>query len=206
MSGGVRGVVRRLWPAPSKGPDREYFESWDSRSDDPWGHLASDYERARYEWTLAALGGRHVGRALEVGCSLGMFTEMLAAHCDSVLGVDISEVSVTRARERLAGLDDVTFERRTLPAEMPAGPFDLIVCADVLVYWTADELRDALRAMEAQLAPGGALLLVHYRPKVRIQPLRGDEAHDIVAGATRLAHAGHDERGDHRLDLFEDRA
>lgn len=203
---GLRDMARRLWPAPSKGPDREYFESWDSRSDDPWGHLASDYERSRYEWTIAALGGRRAGRALEVGCSLGMFTEMLAAHCDSVLGVDISEVSVTRARERLAGSDNVTFERRTLPAEMPAGPFDLIVCADVLVYWTAAELRDALRAMEAQLAPGGALLLVHYRPKVRIQPLRGDEAHDIVAAETRLTHAGHDERGDHRLDLFEDRA
>ena len=203
---GLRDMARRLWPAPSKGPDREYFESWDSRSDDPWGHLASDYERSRYEWSIAALGGRRIGRALEVGCSLGMFTEMLAAHCDSVLGVDISEVSVTRARERLADVGNVTFERRTLPAEMPAGPFDLIVCADVLVYWTAGELRDALRAMEAQLSPGGALLLVHYRPKVRIQPLRGDEAHHIVAAATRLTHVAHDERGDHRLDLFEDRA
>lgn len=201
----IRSLVRRLWPAPSTGPDREYFESWDSRSDDPWGHLASEYERERYEWTIAALGGRHVGRALEVGCSLGMFTEMLARHCDDVLGVDISEVSVSRARERLADVPNVSFERRTLPAEMPAGPFDLIVCADVLVYWTADELRAALRAMEAQLAPGGALLLVHYRPKVRIQPLRGDEAHDIVAAHTRLAHTAHDERGDHRLDLFEDR-
>ena len=202
----LRAFVRNLWPAPATGPDREYFEQWDSRSDDPWGHLASDYERKRYEWTIAALGGRRVGRALEVGCSLGMFTEMLAAHCDAVLGVDISEVSVTRARERLAHVPNVGFERRTLPAEMPAGPFDLIVCADVLVYWTAGELRAALRAMEDRLAPGGALLLVHYRPKVRIQPLRGDEAHDIVAADTRLAHAAHDERGDHRLDLFEQRS
>lgn len=201
----VRRLVRRLWPAPSTGPDRAYFEQWDSRSDDPWGHLASDYERERYEWTIAALGGRHVGRALEVGCSLGMFTEMLAPHCDEVLAVDISGVSVSRARERLAHVANASFERRTLPAEMPQGPFDLIVCADVLVYWTADELRGALRAMEEQLAAGGALLLVHYRPKVRVQPLRGDEAHDLVAAETRLAHAAHDERGDHRLDLFEHR-
>ena len=209
MSGtmtGVRRLLRRLWPAPSKGPDREYFERWDSRSDDPWGHLASDYERERYEWTLAALGGRRFGRALEVGCSLGMFTEMLAQHCDEALGVDISQVSVDRARERLAEVPNVRFERRTLPAEMPEGPFDLIVCADVLVYWTADELRAALAAMEAALAPGGALLLVHYRPKVRIQPLRGDEAHDLVAAETRLAITAHEERGDHRLDLFEDAA
>ena len=204
-AGAVRRLVRRLWPAPSQGPDRAYFEQWDRRSDDPWGHLASGYERERYAWTLAALGGRRVGRALEVGCSLGMFTEMLADHCDEVLGVDISEVSVARARERLAAVPDVSFERRTLPAEMPAGPFDLVVCADVLVYWTATELRAALRAIEGALAPGGALLLVHYRPKVRIQPLRGDEAHDLVARETRLRLTAHDERGDHRLDLFEDR-
>lgn len=200
----VRRLVRRFWPAPSTGPDRAYFEQWDRRSEDPWGHLESDYERGRYEWTIGALGGRRFGRALEVGCSLGMFTEMLAQHCDEVLGVDISDVSVQRARARLADVRNVRFERRTLPAQMPDGPFDLIVCADVLVYWRAEELRAALRAIEAALAPRGALLVVHYRPKVRVQPLRGDEAHDLVTGETRLTLTAHDERGDHRLDLFED--
>ncbi|MDQ3850181.1 MAG: nodulation S family protein [Actinomycetota bacterium] len=194
-------LIRRVWPVP----DRVYFERWDRRSEDPWGHLASDYERRRYEWTLAALGGRRFGRALEMGCSLGGFTEMLAPYCDEVLGVDISEVSVERARARLAGAAHVRVERRTLPREMPAGPFDLVVCADVLYYWTAAELSGALRQIEAAVASGGVLLLVHYRPKVRVQPLRGDEVHDLVARETRLALVAHDERGDHRLDLFEDR-
>jgi SAM-dependent methyltransferase len=201
----LRRVVRRLWPAPSQGPGRAYFESWDRRSDDPWGHVASSYERDRYAWTLAALGGRRYRRALEVGCSLGIFAEQLATHCDELLAVDISEVSVARATERLAGLTHVRVERRTLPAEMPEGPFDLIVCADVLVYWTAAELRSAVRAFTAALSEGGVLLAVHYRPKVRIQPLRGDEAHDTLAAEASLALTLHEVRGEHRLDRFERR-
>ena len=133
----LRRLLRRLWPAPSKGPGQGYFESWDRRSEDPWGHVTSTYEHDRYLWTLAALGQRRFARALEVGCSLGIFTEQLAAHCDELLAVDISEVSVARAGERLARFPHVRVERRTVPAEMPEGPFDLIVCADVLVYWTA---------------------------------------------------------------------
>ena len=201
----LRRLLRRLWPAPSKGPDQGYFESWDRRSEDPWGHITSTYEHDRYLWTLAALGERRFARALEVGCSLGIFTEQLAAHCDQLLAVDISEVSVARAGERLARFPHVRVERRTVPAEMPEGPFDLIVCADVLVYWTAAELRSAVQAFTAALSEGGVLLAVHYRPKVRIQPLRGDEAHDILAAATTLKLTLHDERGDHRLDRFEAR-
>ena len=198
----LRRIARALWPAPAKGPDRHYFEAWDRRSDDPWGHLSSDYERERYAWTLSALGDRHFARALEVGCSLGAFTELLAPRCDELIGVDISEVAVERARERLAGLEHVRIERRTLPADMPDGPFDLIVCADVLVYWTRPELSAAVRAFEGMLTPGGVLLAVHYRPKVRIQPLRGDEVHDLIAAATGLEPTLHDERGEHRLDAF----
>ena len=201
----IRHLVRRVLPTPANGPGRGYFERWDRRSEDPWGHVASPVEHERYRWTLATLSGRRFRSALEVGCSLGVFTEMLAEHCDDVLGVDISEVSVQRARERLGALEHVRVERRALPEDMPAGPFDLIVCADVICYWTPPRLLDALRALEGELAPGGALLLVHYRPEVRIQPLRGDEAHDIVARETRLQHVSHDELGEHRLDLFEDR-
>ena len=194
----LRRLVLGLRPTPT----RAYFESWDRRSEDPWGHLAN--ERSRYEWMLAALDGRRFARALDVGCSLGAFTEMLAPRCDEVLGVDISEISVARARDRLADIPHAHVQRRTLPAEMPSGPFDLMVCADVMCYWTAAELRAALPEIEAALAPGGTLLLVHYRPKVRVQPLRGDEVHDIVARHTLLAHAGHDERGEHRLDMYRD--
>lgn len=201
----LRRIARALLPSASRGPDRAFFEDWHRRGEDPWGHLASDYERERFDWTLAALGDRRFGRALEVGCSIGVFTERLAAHCEELLAVDISQEAVDRARERLADLPNVTIDRRTLPEDMPPGAFDLVVCADVLVYWTAEELRSALGPLEAAVGEGGVLLAVSYRPKVRVQPLRGDQAHDLLTAHTALTHTLREDRGDHRLDRFERR-
>ncbi len=198
----LRRLVRAVWPAPSRGPDAEYFDEAHRRSEDPWGHLSNDYERQRYAWMIEALDGRRFGRAFEVGCSIGAFTELLADHCDELLAVDISQEAVDSARERLAERPGVSVECRTLPADMPAGPFDLIVCADVLMYWNAEELRGALKAFESSLTPEGVLLAVSYRPKVRIQPLQGDAVHDLLTAETSLTLTRHEERGDHRLDRF----
>jgi SAM-dependent methyltransferase len=77
-----------------------------------------------------------------------------------------------------------------LPEELPAGPFDLIVCSEVLYYWSRDLLLAALPPMVAALAPGGSLLAVHWRPGTRTYPLLGDEVHDLLAEHLgRLDHA-----------------
>ena len=76
---------------------------------------------AKYAATVEALGDRRFGRALEVGCSIGVLTELLAARCDALLAVDVSVRAVERARARLTGAPHVRVERRTLPEELPAG-------------------------------------------------------------------------------------
>jgi SAM-dependent methyltransferase len=159
----------------------EYFERLYAERGDPWGFATSPYERSKYERTVAALGPRRFGRGLEVGCSIGVLTEMLADRCDDLLAVDCSALAVERARLRLAGRPDVRVERRTLPEEAPQGPFDLIVCSEVLYYWSRDLLVEALGALRAALAPEGSLLAVHWRPRTRTYPLQGDEVHAILA-------------------------
>ncbi len=133
-----------------------WFEDLYQREADPWGFATSPYERAKYARTLAALGppDRRFARALEAGCSIGVFTELLAARCDAVLALDASATAVGRARERLAGRTHVRVERRVLPEELPAGPFDLIVAAEILYYWPAELLRAALGRLESTLARG----------------------------------------------------
>ena len=42
-------------------------------------------EKARYESVLRALGPRKFDRALEIGCSVGVFTELLAPRCGELL-------------------------------------------------------------------------------------------------------------------------
>jgi predicted TPR repeat methyltransferase len=185
---------------------REYFEGLYAESEDPWDFETSEYERNKYGRTLEVLGELRFERALEAGASIGVFTEMLADRCDELLAVDVSERAVAAARERLAGRRHVRIERRTLPEEMPDGPFDLIVASEVLYYFTREVMLATLRAFEREMIPGGALLAVHWRRETRTYPLQGDEVHELLMRHTRLQNTRTILEPDYRLDLFEDPA
>jgi predicted TPR repeat methyltransferase len=183
---------------------REYFEGLYAESGDPWDFETSEYERKKYARTLAVLGERTFRRALEAGASIGVFTEMLADRCEELLAVDVSERAVAAARKRLSGRGHVRVERRTLPEEMPDGPFDLIVASEVLYYFPGEELLAVLRGFERELAHGGSLLAVHWRRETKTYPLQGDEVHELLAQNTRLRNKETIIEPDYRLDLFED--
>ena len=185
--------------------DREYFENLYEQSSDPWGFETSPYEREKYERTLGVLQSRRYQRALEIGCSIGVFTAMLAPFCNELRAVDVSERAVAAARERLAGFPHVCVERRRLPEETPQGPFDLIVASEVLYYWPKEVMLAALRRFEELLAPGGVLLAVHWRKETKTYPLQGDEVHELLLEHTRLANITAMVEPEYRLDLFEDR-
>lgn len=185
--------------------DREYFEDLYEQSPDPWGFETSPYERKKYERTLGVLQGRRYQRALEVGCSIGVFTVKLAPLCDEVLAVDVSERAVAAARERLAGFPHVRVERRRLPEDTPEGPFDLIVASEVLYYWPKEVMLGALRLFEEILAPGGVLLAVHWRKETKTYPLQGDEVQELLVEHTRLLSTTTIVEPEYRLDLFENR-
>lgn len=182
-----------------------YFESLYRDREDPWGFATSGYERHKYRRTLAALGDRRPARALELGCSIGVFTELLAARCGELLAVDVAPTAVERARARLDGIENVRVERRSLPEELPPGPWDLVVCSEILYYWSRPLLERALSRIEAALAPGGALLAVHWRPATRTYPLLGDEVHDLLSERRVLAHAFGERTPEYRLDLYQRR-
>jgi predicted TPR repeat methyltransferase len=183
---------------------REYFEGLYAESNDPWNFEASEYEQNKYARTLAVLGERTFRRALEAGASIGVFTEMLADRCEELLAVDVSERAVAAAQRRLSGRGHVRIERRTLPEEMPAGPFDLIVASEVLYYFPREEMLMVLRGFERELARGGMLLAVHWRRATKTYPLQGDEVHALLVQHTRLQNKGTIIESDYRLDLFED--
>jgi len=192
-------------PEGTRRLEAPYFDALYERSPDPWDFETSPYEQHKYARTLAALGRpeRRFSRALEVGCSIGVLTERLAPRCDAILAVDLSALAVGRARARLTGWPNVTVERRRLPEQMPGGPFDLIVASEVLYYWPGDVMLAALRRFEEALAPGGALLAVHWRGETKTYPLQGDEVHELLMKNTRLTNTARIMELEYRLDLFE---
>ena len=183
---------------------RGYFEDLYSGSRDPWGFETSEYERRKYERTLEVLQGRRYRRALEVGASIGVFTQMLAPLCDELLAVDVSERAISIARERLVDRPHVRFELRELPEEMPQGSFDLILASEVLYYLPREVMLETLRRFEDALLPGGRLLAVHWRKETETYPLQGDEVHELIVGNTRLRKRETIVEPEYRLDLFED--
>jgi SAM-dependent methyltransferase len=96
---------------------------------------------------------------------------------------------------------------RNLPADVPAGQFDLIVASDVLYYWTKADVRAAVQWFEKALTPGGVLIAAHYLPHWGVI-LNGEEAHDILEETTTLQHP-HSERVDfgsgrpYRVDVYK---
>jgi SAM-dependent methyltransferase len=179
------------------------FEALYAEHGDPWGFATSPYEAAKYAATLAALpAGRRFARALECGCSIGVFTERLAERCDELVAVDASATAVAAARERLGALGHVSVQRRILPEELPDGPFDLVICSELLYYFDAPALGELLDALEARTAPGGTLLAVHWRHPTRTYPLRGDEVHALLRARGGLVPVAGRATDDYRLDVL----
>jgi SAM-dependent methyltransferase len=171
-------------PARDRAPV-EHFERLARESEDPWDYATSEYEQGKYRTTLEYLPER-TGRTLELGCSVGVFTAMLAPRCEHLVAVDFSPTALEQAARRVAGAENVELLRRKLPEEMPVGPFETIVCAEILYYWSAELVRDGLRRMEAALAPGGTLLVVSWRHPDPRRDLTGDDVHAIIDAETRL--------------------
>jgi predicted TPR repeat methyltransferase len=184
---------------------RRFFDDLYANSVDPWGFADSDYERDKYDHSLQALGDSRFERGLEVGCSIGVFSQRLATVCDHLTAIDVSPLAVARADRRLADQPGVTLAAMTFPEQMPDGPWDLLVCAEVLYYLDAAGLDLALERLRAALADDAVVLAVHWRPATTRYPFTGDEIHDRLTAELEPWHALDDRRPRYRLDLFRGR-
>ena len=90
------------------------------QSPDPWGYRTSDYEQQKYAATLAALPRRSHGLCLEVGCSIGVFTGLLATRCEHVVAIDFSLSAMELARRQPARAPQRRSAARQLPRGNPA--------------------------------------------------------------------------------------
>jgi 2-polyprenyl-3-methyl-5-hydroxy-6-metoxy-1,4-benzoquinol methylase len=134
---------------------------------DPWNYLGNPGESERFHNALELLDGARQGRiykqAMEIGCAEGIFTEMLAPRCQSLLAVDIISTALARAAERCAGMG-VTFSQWDLAdSPMPDG-LDLLVIMDVLeLLFRPADVKIARDKLVSALRPGGHLLLGNSR-------------------------------------------
>jgi predicted TPR repeat methyltransferase len=127
---------------------------------------------AGYEANLAALGNRGprlVARlldrlalprtaglaVLDAGCGTGLCGALLRPYARLLCGVDVAPRMLAQA-ERKAVYDRLGRADIGSRATLPAGPFDLVVSSDVLVYF--GDLGPALANLAAVTCPGGWLV------------------------------------------------
>ncbi|MFD1949508.1 class I SAM-dependent DNA methyltransferase [Sphingomonas arantia] len=183
--------------------DADYFEKLYRDDPDPWKFETSEYEAAKYDRTLAALPAEQFGRVLEVGCSIGVLTERLAARCDALVAVDVSETALARAAERCAGLPQVTFAKMAVPDEVPEGVFDLVMLSEVVYYLDSPDIVRLGAYLREATVPGAHLLLVHWTGTTDYPKPADTATAELRAALGDAVSAVHAERHDaYRLDLW----
>jgi SAM-dependent methyltransferase len=179
------------------------FERMYQASNDPWGYLSSDYEREKYAATLAALPAGRLSRVLEVGCSIGAFTELLAPRCTELVAIDFAARALAIAAERLAPLTNVELVRASFPEQVPPGRWRAIVCSEVLYYLDEPTLQRAIDWLAEQLEHGASLLAVSWRGEGVEEPMHGDRAHWLLRERLARWHAFDGCTPGYRLDRFD---
>jgi len=131
-----------------------------------WDRAAAHYDAA-WRSQLAAAQARLIAcvapapgeKVLDVACGTGLVT-LAAAEAvgvgGSVLGVDLSDGMIDRARERAADVANARFRRMDAEhLDLADGSFDVVLCALGLMYMP--DPRRAIQEMRRVLRPGGRM-------------------------------------------------
>ena len=168
-----------FFPAESKPAVSEtYFEKLYANNDDPWDFETSSYEQEKYHRTIASVSGKSFENALEIGCSNGVFTKLLAPKCKNLLAVDLSQEALKSAIKRCASFSQCTFMHWDISNGLPGSNYDAIFFSEVGYYFDLNILGTIFKDITNSLQPGGMLVMVHWTAYVRSYPLTGQQVHD----------------------------
>ncbi len=184
----------------------DYFTQMYQGDADPWRFATSPYEREKYAATLASLPRARYASGLEIGCSIGVLTAELAGRCDALVALDPAPIALEAARARNRDRPHVTFALGAVPADTPAGSFDLVVLSEVAYYLGATDLSRLVDQLRGSLRPGGDVVLVHWLGETDY-PLSGDQAAALFCehAAPFAAPVTQVRNADYRLDVLRAR-
>jgi SAM-dependent methyltransferase len=180
---------------------QSYFDRLCAADEDPWEFETSWYERRKYAVTLASLPDERYGHAYEPGCSIGVFTEMLAPRCDRLSAADLSVRASTVAARRLSGLSHVEVRQATIPEEWPTGPFDLLVLGEIGYYFDRPELQQLIDRARRSLQPGATVVAVHWTGTTNY-PLSAAETHAVLGATPDWTPVAHHDDEQFLLDVW----
>lgn len=169
------------------GPGAPWYERYFTA--DYWAYAVAEYDPARtaseVDYLAGVLDADAPGRrVLELCCGMGRHSIGLARRGFEMVGVDVSQYSLTRADAAARDAEvKVTWHRADLlaPWEWAAGtdPFDAVICVQGFGWGEdADQLRVLQRA-RAVLRPGGVMVLDHSNISAILRMYRSEDAGEV---------------------------
>ncbi|MEM7567924.1 MAG: class I SAM-dependent methyltransferase [Pseudomonadota bacterium] len=179
------------------------FELLYRSAPDPWDTLTSAYEATKRSMLLRACGARPRARGLELACGIGNNTGLLAARCLRLVALDAAPTALSLAARRVAD-PRVTFREARLPDGLPAGPFDLIVMAEIVYYLDSDDADRLANAVHGSLAPGGRIVVLHHTVPFHDTAQHPRRAHErFMRRAARDRPPRHAQHGRWRISIAD---
>jgi len=151
-------------------PNAQMHEYWNGLAGEKWVRLEHRLDESLQPFAdgLFAAARLHSGeRVLDIGCGCGATTLESARRVGPegrALGVDISAIMLTRARERARelGLGNATFEVVDAQSDpLPAGEFDVVISRFGVMFFAHPEA--AFANLLSALRPGGRLAFVCWQ-------------------------------------------
>jgi trans-aconitate methyltransferase len=187
---------------PESSVSLDYFTGLYLAKEDPWDLAIKWHDQRKYAVTVASLPRERYRRCYEPGASVGLLTRLLAPRCDEILAVDCVPEAVRTAAENLRDLPHVQVEVAMLPADLPAGTFDLMVVGDLFYYLSAADFADLTAGLLDRLEPGGDLVSVHFRDQTNPDNYDGVHVNQALAETPGLRRIIHHEDEWFVLDVF----
>lgn len=158
--------------------DNTYFVKVYTENLDPWNLENSEYEREKYLKTIESLPKKKYHKALEIGCSIGVLSKLLAERSDELLSIDLNEIALASAKERLSDQSNITLKIGSIPNDLPNEMFDLVVMSEVGYFLNMDDLMKAKDEIKLRMMDDADLILVHWTHEVLDFPLSGDQVNE----------------------------
>lgn len=186
----------------------QYFQRLYQQDADPWKVRQRWYEHRKRDIVMACLPDQRYRRAFEPACGNGQLTAALAQRAEYLTASDMSPEAVKLTRQHLRREHDsdasrVTLACQTMPLEWPLdASFDLIVISEMLYYLRESDLELLRLRCIGSLAPGGTLLLCHWRRPFDDRLMDTDAAHALFDESPALHHLARHAEDDFLLDVW----
>jgi SAM-dependent methyltransferase len=178
------GLLNKLNFLLKTGNRRYEFERLYIECGDAWNYRTSSYEQEKYQCALAAaLKWRRSNiAALEIGCSIGVFSKMLASHFRHTVAIDVSLEAIRAALAYNRDTDNLKFLQVDLRSFDAAEQFDVVVCAEVLYYIVRKDAHLIPERLDKLLSADGILVYVSGAVSGIVDPMHFEEWEALLSG------------------------